>query len=94
MTNFKLTIQYDGMRFSGWQKQGNTDNTIQGKIENILSKMTGEEIEIHGSGRTDAGVHAIKQIANFKTNATLSETDIRDYINQYLPLDIRIFFEC
>lgn len=90
MTNFKLTIQYDGTRFSGWQKQGNTDNTIQGKIENILSKMTGEEIEIHGSGRTDAGVHAIKQIANFKTNATLSETDIRDYINQYLPLDIRI----
>ena len=71
MTNFKLTIQYDGMRFSGWQKQGNTDNTIQGKIENILSKMTGEEIEIHGSGRTDAGVHAIKQIANFKTNAVL-----------------------
>ena len=90
MTNFKLTIQYDGTRFSGWQKQGNTDNTIQGKIENILSKMTGEEIEIHGSGRTDAGVHAIKQIANFKTNATLSKTDIRDYINQYLPLDIRI----
>ena len=81
MTNYKLTVQYDGTRFSGWQKQGNTDNTIQGKIENILSKMTGEEIEIHGSGRTDAGVHAIKQIANFKTNATLSETDIRDYIN-------------
>ena len=73
MTNFKLTIQYDGTRFSGWQKQGNTDSTIQGKIENILSKITGEEIEIHGSGRTDAGVHAIKQIANFKTNATLSE---------------------
>lgn len=90
MTNFKLTIQYDGTRFSGWQKQGNTDNTIQGKIENILSKMTGEEIEIHGSGRTDAGVHAIKQIANFKTNATLSELDVRDSLNKYLPLDIRI----
>ena len=90
MTNFKLTIQYDGTRFSGWQKQGNTDNTIQGKTENILSKMTGEDIEIHGSGRTDAGVHAIKQIANFKTNATLSEIDIRDYLNKYLPLDIRI----
>ena len=44
MTNFKLTIQYDGTRFSGWQKQGNTDNTIQGKTENILSKITGEEI--------------------------------------------------
>lgn len=90
MTNFKLTIQYDGTRFSGWQKQGNTDNTIQGKIENILKKLTGEEIEIHGSGRTDAGVHAIKQIANFKTNVILSETEIRDYLNKYLPLDIRI----
>ena len=89
MTNYKLTVQYDGTRFSGWQKQGNTDNTIQGKIENILSKMTGEEIEIHGSGRTDAGVHAIKQIANFKTNATLSELDVRDSLNKYLPLDIR-----
>lgn len=92
MTNFKLTIQYDGTRFSGWQKQGNTDNTIQGKLENILSKMTDEEIEIHGSGRTDAGVHAIKQIANFKTNSVLSdsETEIRDYLNKYLPLDIRV----
>ena len=90
MTNFKLTVQYDGTRFSGWQKQGNTDNTIQGKIENILSKMTGEEIEIHGSGRTDAGVHAIRQIANFKTNATLSEPEVRDSLNKYLPLDIRI----
>lgn len=90
MTNFKLTVQYDGTRFSGWQKQGNTDNTIQGKIENILSKMTGEEIEIHGSGRTDAGVHAIRQIANFKTNATLSELEVRDSLNKYLPLDIRI----
>ncbi len=90
MTNFKLTIQYDGTRFSGWQKQGNTDNTIQGKTENILSKITGEEIEIHGSGRTDAGVHAIRQIANFKANATLSELEVRDSLNKYLPLDIRI----
>lgn len=90
MTNFKLTIQYDGTRFSGWQKQGNTDNTIQGKTENILSKITGEEIEIHGSGRTDAGVHTIRQIANFKANATLSELEVRDSLNKYLPLDIRI----
>ena len=90
MTNFKLTVQYDGTRFSGWQKQGNTDNTIQGKLENILNKMTGEDIEIHGSGRTDAGVHAIRQIANFKANATLSELEVRDSLNKYLPLDIRI----
>ena len=80
MHTYRLTLCYDGGRYRGWQRQGNTDNTIQGKIENILSKITGEEIEIHGSGRTDAGVHAIKQIANFKTNATLSEIDIRDYL--------------
>ena len=58
-------MAYDGSRYNGWQKQGNTDKTIQGKLEQILFKMTGEEIEVHGSGRTDAGVHARGQVANF-----------------------------
>ena len=58
-------MAYDGSRYNGWQKQGNTDKTIQGKLEQILLKMTGEEIEVHGSGRTDAGVHAKGQAANF-----------------------------
>ena len=63
--NYKVVMAYDGSRYNGWQKQGNTDKTIQGKLEQILLKMTGEEIEVHGSGRTDAGVHAKGQVANF-----------------------------
>ena len=62
--NYKVVMAYDGSRYNGWQKQGNTDKTIQGKLEQILLKMTGEEIEVHGSGRTDAGVHAKGQVAN------------------------------
>ena len=57
--NYKLTLQYDGTKLNGWQKQGNTDNTIQGKLEAILEKMYGQYVDIHGSGRTDAGVHAL-----------------------------------
>lgn len=62
--NIKLILQYDGSRYGGWQKQGNSQNTIQGKLESILEKMTGEPILVHGSGRTDAGVHALGQTAN------------------------------
>ena len=65
MINYKMILQYDGSRYSGWQVQGNTEQTIQGKLQSVLEKMTGEEIEIHGSGRTDAGVHAMGQVANF-----------------------------
>ena len=90
LTNFKMIIQYDGTRYSGWQKQGNTDNTIQGKLEAVLKKMTGEDIEIHGSGRTDAGVHALGQVANFKSDTQKSTKEIQSYINEYLPLDIRV----
>ena len=66
MINYKMILQYDGSRYSGWQVQGNTEQTIQGKLQSVLEKMTGEEIEIHGSGRTDAGVHAMGQVADFK----------------------------
>ncbi|MCI8771214.1 MAG: tRNA pseudouridine(38-40) synthase TruA [Lachnospiraceae bacterium] len=90
MKNYRITLQYDGTRYSGWQKQGNTENTIQGKLEAILSKMTGSETDVHGSGRTDAGVHALAQVASFKCRTTLSETQMQDYFNEYLPLDIRI----
>ena len=90
MRNICLTIQYDGKRYSGWQKQGNTGNTIQGKLEVLLSKMTGEDIELHGSGRTDAGVHAMAQVANFKTNTDMVCSDICSYVNKYLPEDIRV----
>jgi len=70
MRNIKLTIEYDGKEFNGWQKQPNKLN-IQGEIENAIKEITGEEVELIGSGRTDAGVHALAQVANFKTNSNL-----------------------
>lgn len=60
-----MILQYDGTRYSGWQKQGNTSNTIQGKLETIASRLTGQSVDINGSGRTDAGVHALRQVASF-----------------------------
>ena len=62
--NYKFTISYDGTRYSGWQAQGNTDATIQGKLEAVLSKMTSSAVEVTGAGRTDAGVHAKEMTAN------------------------------
>ena len=62
MRNFKMILQYEGTRYQGWQKQGNTQNTIQGKLEALLLKMAGKKIEVTGSGRTDAGVHARGQV--------------------------------
>ena len=91
MRNIRLKICYDGTRYQGWQRQKTTENTIQGKIEDVLCKMTGEEIEIHGSGRTDAGVHARAQVANFKTKTKMSVEEIHSYLNEYLPLDIGVF---
>lgn len=90
MTNFKLTIQYDGGRYNGWQRLSSTDNTIQGKIERVLTEMAGHAVEIHGAGRTDAGVHAAAQVASFKLNTALSPDKIRAYLNRYLPQDIGV----
>lgn len=83
-----MTLQYDGTKYNGWQKQKNTDKTIQGKLETILEKLTGEMIEVHGSGRTDTGVHAIGQVANAKLNFDGTPEQLQQYINQYLPKDI------
>lgn len=90
MRNIKLTIEYDGGRYLGWQRLGNSDKTIQGKIENLLTQMTGEKIEIMGSGRTDAGTHARGQIANFKTTAELPVAEMMSTLNHQLPRDIVI----
>ena len=90
MKNYRITIQYEGTRFQGWQRQTSTDNTIQGKIEAILSKMCGVPVEINGAGRTDAGVHAKGQVANFKINTDKSIAEIMDYLNLYLPEDIAV----
>lgn len=80
--NIRLTIEYDGSRYQGWQRLGgdSSANTIQGKLEAVLSKMTGEDVNINGSGRTDAGVHAYGQVANFHTNCMMSLGDIKEYL--------------
>lgn len=88
--NYRFDIQYDGTRYGGWQKQKDTDNTIQGKIEEVLSRMTGQEISIQGAGRTDAGVHARGQVANTWMETEKSCQEICQYMNQYLPEDIEI----
>ncbi len=102
--NFKMILEYDGSRYNGWQRQGNTHNTIQGKLEEILSKYFEQDIEVHGSGRTDAGVHAMGQVINFKidkykfykstpeyeTENRLHENNLQQALNSYLPEDIRI----
>lgn len=90
MRNIRLTIRYDGTKYNGWQRQRNTEKTIQGKLEQLLSKMTGEDIEIFGSGRTDAGVHALGQVANFHTSCSMTIQEMESYIQQYLPKDIAV----
>lgn len=90
MRNFKIIIQYDGTKYNGWQRQGNTKNTIQEKFENVLLKMCEKAVEIHASGRTDMGVHAEAQVANFKCDTSLSCEEIKEYLNRYLPTDILV----
>jgi len=90
MRNLKMAIEYDGSKYKGWQKQKENDLTIQGKIEAVLSKMAGTEIQLVGCGRTDAGVHAENYIANFHTNCAFSTAAMLDYCYEYLPEDIGV----
>ena len=66
MPNFRMTLSYDGTRYNGWQRQGNTPDTIQGRLEAVLSDLLAQPVEVAGSGRTDAGVHARMQTASFR----------------------------
>ena len=90
MNNYKITIQYDGTRYKGWQGQNSTGLTIQGKIEAVLGQMAGHAVEVIGSGRTDAGVHAKGQVANFHIEEHFTEEKILSYLNHYLPDDIAV----
>lgn len=90
MRNFMLILQYEGTRYQGWQRQESTENTIQGRLETLLSKMTEQKIEIQGSGRTDAGVHALGQVANFHADTQMQTQEMLKYINFYLPDDIAV----
>src|ERR1700719_3159897 len=89
MRYFKLTIAYDGTDFHGWEAQSSTP-TIQGEIVGVLRQLTKEHILLQGTGRTDAGVHALGQIASFRTQSGLSAGDFHRALNALLPPSIRI----
>ncbi|BCJ94589.1 tRNA pseudouridine synthase A [Anaerocolumna cellulosilytica] len=92
MRNIKLVLEYDGSRYDGWQKQpgNNKSLTIQEKLESVLEKMEGEPVTVIGAARTEAGVHAYAQIANFKTNTDMKLYEIKHYLNRFLPRDIAV----
>ena len=91
MRNIRLDVCYDGTRYNGWQRQTSHDNTIQGKLETVLSRILGEPIEISASGRTDTGVHARGQVVNFHCESTMDCTELLGQLRKYLPEDIGIY---
>ncbi len=92
MKNIKLTIEYDGSRYNGWQRLGKeeTDHTVENKLLEIIQKMTGEQVELNCGCRTEAGVHAYAQVVNFKTKSEMKLYEIKNYFNRYLPMDIAV----
>lgn len=90
MRNFKMTMMYDGSRYDGWQRQGNTENTIQGRLEALLSRLLDEPVEVVGAGRTDAGVHAKGQVFHVKLETELSPEELCREMNSYLPEDMAV----
>lgn len=90
MKNYKMILQYEGTRYHGWQRQGNTKETIQEKLEAVLSRMDGKPVEVHGAGRTDAGTHAFCQVANCYLNTEPNAEEVLSYLNTYLPEDIGV----
>lgn len=92
MRNIRLIIQYDGSRYAGFQKLGPNHKgvTVCDKIEEVLNKMTNETVEVIGAIKLEAGVHALEQVANFKTNCEMKEFEMKHYLNQYLPRDIAV----
>lgn len=91
MRNLRLDLCYDGTRYRGWQRLPGEANTIQGKLEQTLSRILGEPIEVSGSGRTDAGVHAFGQVASFHCSSTMPAEEILFQLRRYLPEDIGIY---
>ncbi len=88
MTNYKLTLCYEGTRWRGWQKQGNTGDTIQGRLEALLSRLLSQEVEVAGCGRTDAGVHARAQVCSFRAETAMSCGELLAALREGLPEDI------
>src|SRR5205085_8101418 len=89
MPTYKLTIEYEGTRYSGWQAQGNTQKTIQGHLQRAARELFGE-VEIGGAGRTDAGVHASGQVAHMRTRKAQEPQQIVHRLNDALPHDINV----
>ena len=89
LRNFKLVIAYDGTDFAGWQVQPGL-STIQGKLGDAITRVTREEVIVHGSGRTDAGVHAVGQVANFATESPIPAPNLVIALNDILPMSIRV----
>ena len=90
MPNYKLTLNYDGSRYKGWQRQGNTDNTIQAKMETLLSRLLEQEVELAASGRTDAGVHARMQVCSFRAETNMPTVIMLTKLREHAPEDIGI----
>lgn len=90
MPNFRMTLSYDGTRYNGWQRQGNTPDTIQGRLETVLSDLLAQPVEVAGSGRTDAGVHARMQTASFRAKTDLPASELLHRLRARLPGDIGV----
>lgn len=90
MTTYRMDLAYDGTRYSGWQRLGGDAETLQGRIETVLTRLLEEPVEIAGSGRTDAGVHARGQVASFHTKKGLPPEKLQAQLNHYLPGDITV----
>ncbi|MFC1658275.1 tRNA pseudouridine(38-40) synthase TruA [Candidatus Omnitrophota bacterium] len=88
MRNIRLNVEYDGTRYQGWQRQKNTHATLQETIEEVLARVLQERVKLIGSGRTDAGVHALAQVANFKTSCGIALNKLKQALNSLLPKDI------
>ena len=91
MRNLRLDICYDGTKYKGFQRLGNSDNTIQGKLEKTLSRLLDEDIEVSGSGRTDAGTHALGQVVSFHCESDMPCEKILSGLRTYLPEDIGVY---
>jgi tRNA pseudouridine38-40 synthase len=87
---WKLTIEYDGTRYRGWQSQKNTERTVQGMVERAAHELLGADATVGGSGRTDAGVHAIAQVAHLRAKKAISEDEVAWGLNEKLPFDIHV----
>ena len=90
MKNFRMLLAYDGTRYRGWQRLGNSGDTIQGKLETALSRILGTPVEVSGSGRTDAGAHAAGQVASFRAETVMGAELILRELRRYLPEDIGV----